>query len=138
MQQTIMINARPQDAYRRQDVLTASSSDLIVMLYDALKKNIFLARREIQKKNIQNAHNNLIKAQLIVTELINCLDMSFPISEDLLALYDFMYRTLEEANIRKESEQLEPLLEMVDSLREAWQEVSLQNRGNLYYGEEQA
>ena len=133
-----MINTRPQDAYRRQDVLTASATDLIVMLYDALKKNIFLGRREIQRKNIQNSHNYLIKAQLIVTELMNSLDMTYPISDDLLALYDFMYRALEDANIHKDSEPLEPLFDIVENLRGAWQEVSQQNRGSLYYGEEQA
>ena len=138
MQQTLMINSRPQDAYRKQDILTANSVDLIVMLYDALKKNIVLGRRAIEKKNIQGAHNNLVKAQQIVTELINCLDMSYPISEELMALYDFVLRTLEDSNVRKDAEPLEPVIEIVDSLRSAWQEVSRANRGSLYYAEEQA
>ena len=138
MQQTLIINKRPQDAYRRQDVLTANAGDLIVMLYDALKKNIVLGRRGIEKKNIQAAHEKLMKAQLIVSELMNCLDMSYPISDELLALYEFMLRSLQEANIRKDPEPLIPLLEMVDSLRTAWHEVSQTTRGNLYYGEDQA
>ena len=138
MQQTVMLNTRPQDAYRRQDVLTANSGDLIVMLYDALKKNIILGRRAIEKSNIQTAHDKLMKAQLIVSELINCLDMSYPISEELLALYDFMLRNLGEANIQKNAEPLAPVVEMVDELRSAWYEISQANRGNLYYGEEQA
>ena len=87
MQQTVLINSRPQDVYRRQDILTANSVDLIVMLYDALKKNIILGRRGIQKKDVQVAHKHLMKAQEIVSELINCLDMSFPISDELLSLY---------------------------------------------------
>ena len=136
--QTTATHARTQDAYRRQDVMTASATELIVMLYDALKKNIVLGRRGIQKKDIQNAHNHLVKAQAIVTELMTCLDMSYPISEELLLIYDFMSRTLKEANIRKDLDTLEPLLEIVDSLREAWKEVSQQNRGSLYQSETQA
>ena len=80
MQQMVMLNRRPQDAYRKQDVMTASSVDLIVMLYDALKKNIVLGRRGIMGRNVQAAHNHLIKAQEIVTELVNSLDMSYDIS----------------------------------------------------------
>ena len=127
-----MINARPQDIYRRQDILTANSVDLIVMLYDALKKNIILAQRGIMKKDIQNAHRHLMKAQEIVSELINSLDMNYEISEELFALYEFVLRNLYDANHRKEQELLDPVIEMVDSLRSAWYEISLSNKGNLY------
>jgi len=138
MQQMVMINTRPQDAYRRQDILTASSVDLIIMLYDALKKNIVLGRRGIGKGDIEASHKHLIKAQEIVSELINCLDMNYPISEELLAIYDFMLRNIEDANIRKEDEPLAPLIEMVDSLRGAWKEISATNRGTMYLQEVQA
>jgi flagellar protein FliS len=130
-QRTIMINNRPTDAYRKQSALTATGVDLIVMLYDALKKNIILARRGIEKKNVTDSHNHLMKAQLIVTELINCLDMSYPISSELLALYDFMLENLKNANLRKEAEPLEPVLEMVNDLRAAWFEVSQGSRGSV-------
>ena len=137
MQQTIMINTRPQDAYRRQDILTANSIDLIVMLYDALKKNIILGRKGIIKKDVQTAHKHLIKAQEIVSELINCLDMNYQISEELLSLYEFILRNLQEVNHQKDQELLEPVIEIVDNLRSAWYEISMSNKGTLYVGEEQ-
>ena len=138
MQQVVTISQRPQDAYRKQDILTANSVDLIVMLYDALKKNIILGRRGIDKRNIPGTHKHLIKAQEIVSELINCLDMNYQISEELLELYEFMLRSIEQANIQKSDEPLEPVIEMVDSLRDAWKEISTVNRGNVYYREVQA
>ena len=110
IQQTIIINTRPQDAYRRQDVLTASSGDLIVMLYDALKKNIILGRRGIEKRDIMGAHKHLMKAQDIVSELINSLDMNYKISEELLTMYEFMLRQLQDANIHKDKEPLVPVI----------------------------
>ena len=137
MQQTVMINTRPQDAYRRQDILTANALDLIVMLYDALKKNIILGRRAIIKNDIQTAHKHLIKAQEIVSELIYSLDMNYEISEDLFSLYEFILINLQNANQHKDHEQLEPLIEIIDSLRSAWNEISISNKGNLYVGEEQ-
>jgi len=135
MQQMIMINSRPQDAYRRQDVLTASSADLIVMLYDALKKNIILGRRGIEKRDIMAAHRHLMKAQDIVEELIGSLDMNYQISEELLAMYEFILRQLQDANIHKDKKPLEPVAEMVDSIRDAWKEVCTNNKGTVYLNE---
>jgi len=138
MQQMVMINTRPQDAYRRQDILTAGPVDLIVMLYDALKKNIILGRRGIEKKDVPGAHAALIKAQLILTELINSLDMNYEISAELLDLYEFALKNIAEANLQKNIEPLVPVVEMVDSIREAWKEISAMNRGQIQLGEERA
>jgi len=138
MQQTVMLNSHPQDAYHKQDVLTANSVDLIVMLYDALKKNIILGKRGIAKMDVNSAHTHLMKAQEIVTALINSLDMNYQIAEDLLAIYDFILRSLEDANVRKDAEPLEPLLDIVESLREAWKEISDSNKGHLNTGVGQA
>ena len=138
MQQMIMINTRPQDAYRRQDVMTANSVDLIVMLYDALKKNIVLGRRGIVKKDIPYAHKHLMKAQEIVTELINSLDMNYEISEELLNIYEFALKNLTDANIHKDAERLDPVIEMVDSIREAWKEISENSKGTMHLREVQA
>ena len=131
-QQMVTINSRPQDAYRRQDVLTATAEDLVVMLYDALKKNIILGRRGIEKKNIEAAHNHLIKALDIVTELVTSLDMNYEISEGLLSIYEFLIINIGDANIHKDAAPLEVVIEIVESLREAWQEVSRSNKGSLY------
>jgi len=138
MQQMVMINARPQDAYRRQNIMTANSVDLIVMLYDALKKNIILGRRGIQKRDVMLAHKHLVRAQEILSELINSLDMTYPISDELMALYEFALANIEDANLRKDEAPLEPVVEMVDSLREAWKEISASNQGAMYAREVQA
>ena len=138
MQQTVMINSHPQDAYRRQDILTANSIDLIVMLYDALKKNLILGKRAIMKSNVQSAHDHLMKAQEIVTALINSLDMNYQIAEDLFSIYDFILRSAEEANAKKDAAPLEPLIEIVESLRSAWDEIRASAKGNIYLSEGQA
>jgi len=134
MQQMVMLNTRPQDAYRKQDVLTAGPIDLIVMLYDALKKNIILGKRGIEKKDVPGAHKHLMKSQMIVTELINSLDMNYEISGELLELYEFALKGLADANLHKDTEPLDPIIEMVESIREAWKEISSMNRGQLGLG----
>jgi len=118
--------------------MTASAVDLIIMLYDALKKNIILGRRGIEKKDMQYSHKHLIKAQEIVSELINCLDMNYAISEELMAIYEFILRNIEDSNVRKDTAPLEPVIEMIDSLRGAWKEISSTTRGSTYLQEVQA
>ena len=131
-----MLNTRPQDAYKKQDVLTASPIDLVVMLYDALKRNILMGKRGIANRNVPVAHKHLMKAQMILTELINSLDMNYQISEELLDLYEFALKSIADANMHKDVEPLDPVIEMVDSIREAWKEVSNTSRGTMQLGEE--
>jgi len=138
MQQMVMLNTRPQDAYKKQDVLTASPIDLVIMLYDALKRNILMGKRGIVNKNVPAAHKHLMKAQMILTELINSLDMNYQISEELLDLYEFALKSIADANMHKDAGPLDPIVEMVDSIREAWKEISNSTRGTMQLGEERA
>ena len=118
--------------------MTAGPIDLIIMLYDGLKKNIILGKRSIMRNDVQGAHKSLMKAQMIVTELINSLDMNYEISNELLDLYEFALKSLADANMHKNTEPLDPVIEMVDSIREAWKEISTMNRGQVQLGEERA
>ena len=117
--------------------MTANSLDLIVLLYDALKKNIMRGKKGIIKNNAYFAHTHLMKAQEILTELVNCLDMNYEISEDLLNLYEFFIINIGEANLKKDPAPLEPVIEMVETLRSAWAEISVSNKGSLYASEGQ-
>ena len=135
MQRKVTLNSRPQDAYRTQDVLTAGPVDLIVMLYDALKKNIFLGKRGIEKNDVPGAHKHLIKAQMILSELINSLDMNYEISEELLNIYEFALKTIADANTKKDAESLDSIIEIVDSIRDAWKEVGNMTRGQTQLDE---
>jgi flagellin-specific chaperone FliS len=40
--------------------------------------------------------------------------------------------------MHKDTEPLDPVIEMVDSIRDAWKEISLMNRGTMQLGEERA
>ncbi|MDR0446655.1 MAG: flagellar export chaperone FliS [Oscillospiraceae bacterium] len=114
----------PQDLYRRQHVLTASPVELIVLLYDGLKKNIVRAERASEKGDVEKAHTCFIKAQNIISELMNSLDMSVPISDDLLRLYEFILHELIDANVKKDMSKIPDILGIVDELRSAWQEIA--------------
>ena len=135
MQQQYLLK-NPYDTYKEQGVLTAGPMELIIMLYNGLRKNMVLAQRDMERNDPSNAHTHLMKAQSIVSELVNSLDMSFDISADLMSIYDFIINRLVEINYSKKPDEMGSLLEIVDTLRDAWQEVSKTQKGGLYVKEE--
>lgn len=76
--------------YTEQNIYTASPGEILLMLYNAELKNIKTAILFIEKKRYGEAHEKLLKAQDIITELISSLDFSYKISHDLLKLYDYI------------------------------------------------
>lgn len=110
--------------YRSMQITTASPEKLVVMLYDGAIKNIRIAEEALAEKNYVEANNALVKAQDIINELASSLDMSQEISANLYQLYDFVRRVLIEANIKKSSENLDPVKKILTDLRDAWAEVA--------------
>lgn len=130
MQPIMMSNAH--DIYRKQGVMTASPVELIVMLYDGLKKNLLLAQKKMKNgDSIEATHKHLIRAQDIVSELISSLDMNIEMSENLLSLYEFILYSIGEVNLKKDPELLDPLIVIVQQLKEAWEEISSTNKGSI-------
>ena len=111
--------------YQNDSVMTASPMDLVVMLYDALIKQIKLSDIFLENREYEKVNQHLSRADDIVSELLCSLDLSYPISEELMKLYDFMLQELIQINLQKDRSRIPPLLEIVESLREAW--VSVRN-----------
>jgi len=111
-------------AYRRNTILTASPMELILMLFDGLRKDLLLAKGALERDQIEVAHNKLMNAQAIITELINSLDLKNPLSQDILPVYDFIFNELIALNASKAVKQIDPLLELISEWRDIWQEVA--------------
>lgn len=124
-----------QDArkeYLKQNVMTAGPAALIAMLYEACIKNIKLATIAYEDgHDISGTNEYLLKAQRIIGELIACLDMGIDISKDLLSLYEFMLRQLRIANSRKDMSLLEPLIPILESMRDTWRSVDGMQRKTM-------
>ena len=118
-----MATANAYQTYKTQEVSMASPMALIVMLYNGCIKRLKLARIAIDKKDYEDANTQLKKAQDIVAELANSLDFNYPIANDLMALYEFMLREIIQINIGKDQDKIEPVINMLSSLRDAWKQV---------------
>jgi len=115
-----MTTANPYQQYQQNVVNTSTPQELVLMLYNGLIKFLNLGVQAIENKELENAHNNIIKAQSIIEEFMATLDMNYDISKNLYSLYDYMHRRLIDANIRKDKEILEEVLGFARELRDTW------------------
>lgn len=130
-----MVMTNPYEQYRQQGVMTASPSELVVMLYDGCIKNLKIANLAIEERDMQRSNDALIKAQEIISELITSLDFNYKLAENLMSIYEFCLHTMAEININKDNTLIEPLIDILADLREAWSEVARTTRGTAVFSE---
>jgi flagellar protein FliS len=113
-----MVNAA--EAYKRQQVLTATPEALTLMLYNGALRFMTEGREAIERKDYEEANNSLQKAQNIITEFRVTLNMEYEISHQLLPLYNYVYDRLVEANMKSDLAQLDEAKNIITELRDAW------------------
>lgn len=125
--------AKPYQNYIKQEVEGATKGKLVLLLYDGAIKFMRISVLAIEEGKIPEAHNNLMKAQNIVYELMSSLNMEAgDISQNLLRLYDFIIYTLIEANKEKDKTKVESVISIMSELREAWKgAVDQEERGSV-------
>ncbi|MBM7704480.1 flagellar export chaperone FliS [Metabacillus iocasae] len=118
-----MATSNPYQAYQQNNVNTASPGQLTLMLYEGCIKFIKLGKLAIQQNDIQAKNTNLLKAQKIVQELMVTLDKKYPVSENLLVMYDYLNNRLIEANIKNDIGILDEVEGYVVEFRDTWKQV---------------
>jgi flagellar protein FliS len=127
-----MIGTDPRKEYLKQEVMTASPAELVAMLYGACVKNLKLAVMAYDESgDICTTNNCLIKAQRIISELMNCLDLNIELSTQLMNVYEFMLREIRTANVKKDMARVEPIISMLESMRDTWYTVAQQQRRSM-------
>ena len=110
-------------AYANNKLMTASPAELTLMLYEGAIKFCNLAIMGIDEKNIEKAHNNIIKVEHIIEEFQSTLDHRYPVAKDFDEVYSYLMRRLAEANFKKDKEILEEVLKHLRTMRDTWKEV---------------
>ena len=108
---------------QKNAVQTASPAKLTLMLYDGAVKFTNIAIEAIEAGDIEKAHNNIVKAQNIIVEFRSTLDMKYPVAKDFDVVYDYIYRRLVEANMKKDKDILVEALKHIKTMRDTWREV---------------
>lgn len=126
-----MTTRNPYQTYRKQAVTTSRPEELTFMLYQGLVKFIRLAKLELQNNRVEESHNNNLRAQDILSELMVTLKPGYEVSDSLLSLYDYMKSRLIEANISKKIEIVEEVEGLALELLETWSEAMKLNKTKL-------
>lgn len=115
-------------AYQGIKVNTASPAELTLMLYEGAIKFCNKAIYAIENKDISKANENLLKAQKIIMEFRGTLDFKYPVAKDFELIYDYIYRRLVQANIKKDKDIVEEALTYIRDMRDTWKEVMRANK----------
>jgi flagellar protein FliS len=107
--------------YKKRQIEGEKQGRLIIMLYDGAIKFLTIAKEAIDENDVETSHNNLIRGQALIAELINSLKVDVgEVAVNLLRLYEFMNRQLSIANAKKDTNIIDSVIKLLKSLRAGW------------------
>ncbi|HEY5586487.1 MAG TPA: flagellar export chaperone FliS [Ruminiclostridium sp.] len=106
--------------YKENSIKTAAPEELTLMLFNGLVKFLMQAQTAIDAMNIEKSNVSIIRAQAIVKEFQITLNMDYEVSGYLDSMYDYMYRRLIEANIKKDKSIVGEVLGYAKEFRDTW------------------
>ena len=103
--------------------MTASPAELTLMLYEGAIKFGNIAIMAMENKDPAKAHENVVKVEKIIQNFRDTLDKRYPIWEDFEKVYVYLLKRCHEANIAKDPEIMQEVVNHLRSMRDNWKEV---------------
>lgn len=109
----------------RATVETASPHKLISMLLDGALGALAKAKGSIERKDIEERTRHLNKATEIVVGLKGSLDLEQggELAVNLDGLYDYMLRSVVEANRNNDAEKVQEIMNLMLEIKQGWSEM---------------
>lgn len=114
--------------YNNSKILTASPAELTLMLYEGAIKFCNVAIVAVEQKDIQKAHDNIVKTEHIIDYFRQTLDMKYAVAEDFERVYTYLSQRLVQANMKKDKEILEEINQHLRDMRDTWKQVMALNK----------
>lgn len=113
--------------YKKTAVNTASKEQILLMLYDGAIKFLHKAKLAFETNDIEQIHNNITRAERIITEFQSTLDMENGgrFAQELYSLYEYLNNRLFMANMKKRTDYIDEVLKHLTELRDTWREAIL-------------
>ena len=114
--------------YRQTQAQTAAPGELVVMLYRGAVRFVARAIDGIESHDVQTAHTYLVKAQAVIAELLESLDVDRggEVARGLVQIYEYMNHRLVEANLRKDAVPAREVEKLLRELLPAWEQAARQ------------
>lgn len=106
--------------YQEQSVLTMSSGELLIRLYDELLKSLKHASILFAQQQNDEAKKRTAKARNIINYLVVILDEKYDISAYLKRIYSHLIGQIIKANVSGDPALLDAIVPTVQELRDAW------------------
>ena len=112
-----------QQTYLENEILQADPLELVRILYRAALEAVGKARIHLRSNEIKERSRQITKAGAIINELALSVDRERggEIARNLVELYDYMQRCLQEANFQQSDAPLAELEKLLGTLLEAWE-----------------
>ncbi|WP_301107828.1 flagellar export chaperone FliS [Sporosarcina sp.] len=127
-----MATNNPYAAYQNNSVTTSTPGELTLMLYNGCLKFIQQGKMALEEGNLEEKNVAIQKAQAIVTELMLTLDTSYPVSQNMLVLYEFVNSRLIDGNIKNDPALFDEASGIIKEFRDTWKQVIQVNRTKQY------
>jgi len=108
--------------YLETEVMTASPQRLQYLLIEGAIRAIERGRSQWHEKRDEEACESLIRAQEIVTQILTGLNREAgqPLVRKVASIYLYVFRTLSEAQLRRDEEKLDDVLRVLQTERQTW------------------
>lgn len=118
----------------KDDLAVADPHRVIQLLMQGALENIAKAKGAIERKDFAVKSATISKAMAIISALQNSLDMEAggEISDNLWSLYDFMINHLMLASRENSVEKLSDVLEVLLTIKSAWDQIPVADRERGY------
>jgi flagellar protein FliS len=107
--------------WRQASIRTLSQKGLMVFVLDGVAGRVATARTAIREGRIEAAHEALVAGQDALNAVARALNPTWPPTENLRRLFDFVVRRLRDSNWQKDAaplDEVEPILrELADGFR---------------------
>ena len=111
-------------AYLKTRILSASPSELRLMLFDGALRFVRAGRAELssERPDFEKLFESFNKAKKVVTELGNGLDRQQDVQmcDRMQGVCEFVYRLLVEANLERDVAKADQAIELLIYERETW------------------
>ncbi len=109
--------------YKEQSVMTMTSGELLLLLYDELLKRLKRAELTLEVKEYEVFDQSLDRAVEIICHLKDTLDFNYEISLQLSRLYDYFLYEISRVKASRKERNLIEVQRLIKEIRSAYAEA---------------
>lgn len=114
----------PYQNYKQQSISTMTQGEMLILLFDELIKRLTRAEFALEAKEFELFDASVQRSKEIVKYLKDTLDLDYPISGELIRMYNFYEYTLGRIGIGRNKELIGELKPLVSDLRDTFKEAN--------------